>query len=165
MKQVHHQKKLTLADTELNAKLEALLHQHKLKVTAIRLLILKTLLEQDGYLTVDSLLKAIWHRYSDQKVSLSGVYGSIKKLVDAGVVQRCFIDGKYTYNYSGSCVPTDQLVEIASGRVFDLSHALLQQAKVQIAKEYGFNAENCRIELHAYPGDTDGVPLDKPLTS
>lgn len=147
-----------LAECGADFELQERLNQHNLRVTLTRMIILRTLLEQQCQVTVDHLLKSIWERYPEGKISLSGVYGNLKKLADKGVVRRRCFGGKYLYSYTGSNMLVDQLVEVSSGRVFDLSHKMLQKAKAQIAREYGFCTENCRIELHAYPND-DAVSM------
>ena len=132
---------------------EKVLWQNQLKVTLTRVLILMILLEENRHFTVDAIIKEVWGRYPNSKTSSSGIYGCLRKLAEAGVVQRRSFDRKLTYSHTGLCGDNDQLVEVASGRVFDLNHETLKQAKAQIAREVGFCAEKCRIELRVYANE------------
>lgn len=158
MKPIHYKNASNLSEITIDTELQERLSQHNLRVTLARKLILRTLFKQDGHVTVDELLKSIWHQYPNNKMSLSGVYGNLKKMADSGVVRRRCFGGKYIYSYNGSSILADQLIEVASGRVVDLNHESLEKVKAQIAGQYGFSAENCRIELHAYPND-DAVSM------
>lgn len=116
------------------------------RVTYTRRIILSVLDQAQSHLTVEDIYRLI---QTTDEMSLSTIYSNIRGLVAAGVIERRQFQSKHSY-YSGShSQPQDQLVDIESGTVIEFRNAALDQLKADIAQEYGFSIEDCRVEFYS----------------
>jgi len=122
------------------------LHNHKLKFTPERAMILDAALRHDGLFEPDELvaqLKELTHR-----VSRATVYRTLAHLQDAGILKQVFFDNKQSYYevIAGRQVH-DYLICVATGKVIEFNSDKLKQLRDEICRQHGFAPLSHRFQI------------------
>lgn len=137
---------------ELSKSLEEICAERGMRMTEQRRVIARVLEESEDHPDVEEL-----YRRSvkvDSKISISTVYRTVKLFEDAGIIERHdFRDGRSRYE----TVPEehhDHLIDLKTGEVIEFHSPEIEALQERIAREYGFQLVDHRLELY-------GVPLKK----
>lgn len=144
-------------DKELGI-LRAHLKQARLKQTAQREAVLKSLLEGPRYVTTDALLAAAQKR--DKRLGYSTVYRCLKLFCECGLAkEHHFLYGKTCFEHGFDRAPHDYLVCKVCGLVQEFSNPLIQAVQEKVSKELDFKLQEHRVELYGTCSGCQG-PLD-----
>lgn len=131
---------------------EALCHQHGLRITEQRRVIAQVLSDADDHPDVEKLharAAAI-----DPGISIATVYRTVRLFEEAGILDRHdFGDGRARYEP----VPEahhDHLIDVETGKVIEFVDPELEALQKQIAEKLGYRLVDHRMELY-------GVSLDR----
>ena len=84
----------------------------------------------------------------DPKISIATVYRTMRLLEDAQVIEKLdFRDGRARYEENRE-EHHHHLIDIKSGEVFEFKDDELEEIKVRIAKELGYQIIGDRLELY-----------------
>src|SRR2546426_12652112 len=129
------------------------LHNHKLKFTPERAMILDAALRKDGLFEPDELvshLKKLGHR-----VSRATVYRTLAHLQDAGILKQVFFDNRQSYyEVIAGRQAYDYLICVATGRVIEFNSEKLRKLRDEICREHGF--EPLSHQFHIYGLSAEG---------
>lgn len=119
-----------------------------LRLTYARRTILSILAQAGAHLTADEIYRHVLKEDAGTTLSVSSIYGNTKALVEAGVIEVRKFQTKQSYYSSLHADTQDQLIDTESGQVIEFRNAALDKLKAAIAKEYGYNIADCRVELY-----------------
>lgn len=136
----------SLPTTHAKTSLERKCLQRGVRISATRCTILNILEQSKKYLTVEDIYRYSLRNGAD--FSLSTIYTNTRRLANAGVIQRRNFKSKQSYYAVKVYEPRDQLTDIESGEVIEFRNKSLDKLKAEMAREYGFNIEGCRVELY-----------------
>ena len=127
-------------------RIEAQCRAKGLRLTGQRRLIAQVLSEMRDHPDVIALHQRVMAR--DDRVSLSTVYRTVKRLEEEGVLARHeFRDGRARYE-KASKRHHDHLIDNATGRVIEFSSPEIEQLQEEIARRMGYRLVGHRLELY-----------------
>src|SRR5258708_5730532 len=114
------------------------LHNHKLKFTPERAMILDAALRKDGLFEPDELVSQL--KDVTNRVSRATIYRTLAHLQDAGILKQVFFDNKQSYYevIAGRQVH-DYLICVATGKVIEFNSEKLKQLRDEICRQHGFS--------------------------
>jgi Fur family transcriptional regulator, ferric uptake regulator len=123
------------------------LHNHKLKFTPERAMILDAVLRKSGLFEAEGLaadLKNLKHR-----VSRATVYRTLSHLQDAGVLKQVFFDNKQSYyEVVAGRRNSDYLICMETGKVIEFDSEKLRQLRDEICRQHGFEPLSHRFHIY-----------------
>lgn len=119
-----------------------------LRLTFARRTILSILEQAGAHLTADEIYRHVLKDDIDTTLSVSSIYGNTKMLVQAGVIEVRKFQSKQSYYSALHTDSQDQLIDTESGQVIEFQNKVLDKIKAEIAAEYGYSVESCRVELY-----------------
>ena len=122
------------------------LHNHKLKFTPERAMILDAALRKDGLFEPDELVTQL--KDVTNKVSRATIYRTLAHLQDAGILKQVFFDNKQSYYevIAGRQVH-DYLICVATGKVIEFNSEKLKQLRDEICRQHGFSPLSHRFQI------------------
>ena len=127
-------------------RIEAQCREKGLRLTGQRRLIAQVLSEMRDHPDVTELHQRVVAR--DDRVSLSTVYRTVKRLEEEGVLARHeFRDGRARYE-KASKRHHDHLIDSATGRVIEFSSPEIERLQEEIARRMGYRLVGHRLELY-----------------
>ena len=127
-------------------RIEAQCRAKGLRLTGQRRLIAQVLSEMRDHPDVMALHQRVVAR--DDRVSLSTVYRTVKRLEEEGVLARHeFRDGRARYE-KASKRHHDHLIDRATGRVIEFSSPEIERLQEEIARRMGYRLVGHRLELY-----------------
>jgi Fur family transcriptional regulator, ferric uptake regulator len=122
------------------------LHQHNLRWTPQRKLILEEFLSFEGHIEIEALHKKISTHYPD--LGIATLYRTIKLLTDCDLVEaHSFKNGKKVYERKFHVRHHDHLFCIRCEKTIEFEHPLIEKYQIQICEQHGFVLKNHRMEL------------------
>src|SRR2546423_6262394 len=113
------------------------LHNHKLKFTPERAMILDAALRKDGLFEPDELVSQL--KDVTNRVSRATIYRTLAHLQDAGILKQVFFDNKQSYyEVIAGRQGHDYLICVATGKVIEFSSDKLRKLRDEIARQHGF---------------------------
>jgi len=122
------------------------LHNHKLKFTPERAMILDAALRKDGLFEPDELVSQL--KNVTNRVSRATIYRTLAHLQDAGILKQVFFDNKQSYYevIAGRQVH-DYLICVATGKVIEFNSEKLKQLRDEICRQHGFSPLSHRFQI------------------
>jgi Fur family transcriptional regulator, ferric uptake regulator len=122
------------------------LHNHKLKFTPERAMILDAALRKEGLFEPDELVTQL--KDVTNKVSRATIYRTLAHLQDAGILKQVFFDNKQSYYevIAGRAVH-DYLICVATGKVIEFNSEKLKQLRDEICRQHGFSPLSHRFQI------------------
>jgi Fur family ferric uptake transcriptional regulator len=129
------------------------LHQHHLKFTPERAMILDTALRREGLFAPEQLVEDLKGKAG--RVSRATVYRTLAHLQDAGILKQVFFDNKQSYYEVIAGRQThDYLICVETGRVIEFNSEKLRQLRDEICKAHGFAPLSHRFQIFGIgPGE------------
>lgn len=127
--------------------LEALCHAKGLRITGQRRVIVQILMDADDHPDADELHSMV--RKVDRSISIATVYRTLQVLEQMNIVaKRDFGDGRARYEISvGQRDHHHHMIDIESGEVIEFYNQELEDLKMRIADELGFDLVDHHLEL------------------
>jgi Fur family ferric uptake transcriptional regulator len=122
------------------------LHNHKLKFTPERAMILDAALRKEGLFEPDELVSQL--KNVTNRVSRATIYRTLAHLQDAGILKQVFFDNKQSYYevIAGRQVH-DYLICVATGKVIEFNSEKLKQLRDEICRQHGFSPLSHRFQI------------------
>ncbi len=118
-----------------------------LKMTNPRKVILKVLSEAEDHPSVDEVYERA--KKIDKTVSIATVYRTISLLDELGlVVRHDFQENFSRYEINNEDEHHHHLMDVDSGKVIEFQNEELEELKVRIAKELGYELVDHTLELY-----------------
>jgi Fur family ferric uptake transcriptional regulator len=127
-------------------RIEKLCKDKGLKMTGQRQVIAKVVSESDDHPDVEQ----IYARATkiDPKISVATVYRTMRLFEDFGIIEKLdFKDGRARYEES-SMDHHHHLIDIRTGRVIEFKNQELEEIKIKIAKDLGYDLVDHTLELY-----------------
>ena len=122
------------------------LHNHKLKFTPERAMILDAALRKEGLFEPDELVTQL--KNVTNRVSRATIYRTLAHLQDAGILKQVFFDNKQSYyEVIAGRVGHDYLICVASGKVIEFNSEKLRQLRDEICRQHGFAPLSHRFQI------------------
>lgn len=149
---------------DMNPDLLRLIHQHGLRLTPQRKLILDVIHQSGGHLTIDQIYRRV--RIQNEGVNLATVYRNLDVLCDLRLVVAADMGGGIrVYEIAGE-QPHHHLVCRSCGAIVQIDHSLVIQMFRQIERYYQFSIDmdhmalfglcaRCRVENEACATPSD----------
>src|ERR1044071_869637 len=120
-----------------------------LKYTPERAHILDAVVRMDGLFEVDQLRGTL--RKAGRRISKATVYRTIRRLQDAGIIQRVLFDGAGEAHYQlvYGRTPQDLLIRLDTGRVEETAAPELVAPRDRLCHERGREARGHRFQVFA----------------
>lgn len=127
--------------------LEALCHEKGLRITGQRRVIAQTLVEADDHPDAEELHDRV--RGVDGTISIATVYRTLQLLEKLNIVaKRDFGDGRARFEISMTQRDHHHhMIDIESGEVIEFYNQELEELKVRIADELGYDLVDHHLEL------------------
>lgn len=120
----------------------------KLRLTKQLRIILNIIYHSDDHPTVDLIFERALKL--SKSISKATVYRSVKKLVELDVVEKQdFGLGKFHYEIVRE--HHHHLIDTNSGRIIEFASAELEELKEKIARNFGFELINHRLDMYVVP--------------
>ena len=130
-----------------------------LRWTAQRRLILDTLIEMNGHVTVPALLEVV--RELDPHVGLATVHRAMRLFVESGVVdEHQFGDAFAHFEVVSQNAHHDHLVCTQCGRISEFEEPLIERLQTRVAERYDFTIVHHRHVLYGLCSDCQGEPSE-----
>ncbi|WP_336072289.1 Fur family transcriptional regulator [Nitratireductor rhodophyticola] len=137
-------------------RIETACRERGIKLTGQRKLIAEVLSGSRGHPDVPELHRRVTEH--NPRISLSTVYRTLKRLEQAGILERhTFLDGRDRYEDAGK-KHHDRLIDMVTGKVIEFSSPEIERLQSEIASDLGFRLVGHRLELY-------GEPLDQASSS
>jgi len=128
-----------------------------LRWTAQRRLILDTLLEMNGHVTVPGLLEVV--RRLDPNVGLATVHRAMRLFVESGVVdEHQFGDAFTHFEVVNADSHHDHLVCTQCGSINEFEEPLIEQLQARVAERYAFDIVHHRHVLYGLCAECQADP-------
>lgn len=141
---------MALSSTELsqlNARLEAYMQQHRLRSTAQRRLVTDTFFRSEGHISIDDLFQEV--RRQDRRVGYATIYRTLKLLKDIGLAhERHFGDGVSRYEVAHEDEHHDHLICTVCQRIIEFEDPKIEALQEALARQHGFVLQGHRHELY-----------------
>src|SRR5712675_524227 len=129
------------------------LHNHKLKFTPERAMILDAALRKDGLFEPDELVSQL--KDVTNRVSRATAYRTLAHLQDAGILKQVFFDNRQSYyEVIAGRQAYDYLICVATGRVIEFSSEKLRKLRDEICRQHGF--EPISHQFHCFGVSPEG---------
>ncbi len=133
----------------MQEKIEKMCVEKGLRMTEQRRVIARVLSTANDHPDVEEL-----HRRAfaiDKKISIATVYRTVSLLEEAGIIERHdFRDGRSRFEQLSED-HHDHLIDMNSGKIIEFSDSRIEELQKEIAKKYGFNLIDHRLELYCVP--------------
>ncbi len=130
-------------------RIERLCAEHGMRMTGQRRVIARVLSEADDHPDVEEV-----HRRAhaqDERISLSTVYRTVRRLEEAGILERHdFGDGRARYEPAHH-VHHDHLIDVKTGQVIEFRNEQIERLQERVAEELGYRLTGHRLELFGTP--------------
>lgn len=128
-----------------------------LRWTAQRRLILDTLMEMNGHVTVPALLEVV--RKLDPHVGLATVHRAMRLFVESGVVdEHQFGDAFAHFEVVSENTHHDHLVCTECGRISEFEEPLIERLQTRVAERYAFTIVHHRHVLYGLCSECQAAP-------
>src|SRR6476646_10772370 len=92
---------------------------------------------------------------TDDKISISTVYRTVKLFEDAGIIERHdFREGRARYETMRDS-HHDHLINLRDGKVIEFTSEEIEKLQAEIARKLGYKLVDHRLELYCVPLDDD----------
>jgi len=133
----------------MTSRLEELCVQSGLRMTEQRRVIARVLSDADDHPDVEQVYKRAMD--IDNRISLATVYRTIRRLEEAGILERhAFRDGRSRYEETTE-EHHDHLINVQTGEVIEFVDPELEELQERIAKRHGLRLVDHRLELYGIP--------------
>lgn len=124
------------------------LRARSLKLSTVRISIVRAALEYDGHFSVEDLVRVL-HANGVRDAHLATVYRAIPLMVEAGLVQPALVRQGDRQHYEAVFEQEhhDHLVCTACGRIVEYQSEALEALQREIAARYGFELDDHVHEL------------------
>ncbi|QKP78649.1 transcriptional repressor [Methyloligella sp. GL2] len=130
-------------------RLERQCAQHGMRMTGQRRVIARVLSESEDHPDVEEV-----HRRAsahDDRISLSTVYRTLRRMEEAGILERHeFGDGRARYE-SAHHKHHDHLIDVKTGKVIEFRNEQIERLQEAVARELGYRLTGHRLELFGTP--------------
>ncbi|MFD0985633.1 Fur family transcriptional regulator [Methyloligella solikamskensis] len=130
-------------------RIERLCAENGLRMTDQRRVIARVLSNADDHPDVEEV-----HRRAhaqDQRISLSTVYRTVRRLEEAGILERHdFGDGRARYEPAHHA-HHDHLIDVNTGQVIEFRNEQIERLQERVAEELGYRLTGHRLELFGMP--------------
>lgn len=130
-------------------RIERLCAEQGMRMTGQRRVIARVLSEADDHPDVEEV-----HRRAhaqDERISLSTVYRTVRRLEEAGILERHdFGDGRARYEPAHH-VHHDHLIDVKTGQVIEFRNEQIERLQERVAEELGYRLTGHRLELFGTP--------------
>ena len=120
----------------------------KLRLTKQLRIILNVIYNSDDHPNVDTIFERAVKL--SKSISKATIYRCLKKLVEIDVVEKQDF-GLGRFHYEIVRYHHHHLIDTTSGRIIEFTSPELEELKKKIAKDYGFELINERLDLYAIP--------------
>lgn len=118
-----------------------------LKMTNPRKVILKVLSEAQDHPSVDEVYERA--KKEDKSISIATVYRTMSLLDELGlVVRHDFQENFSRYEINNEDDHHHHLIDVDTGKVLEFQNEKLEELKIQIAKELGYELVDHTLELY-----------------
>lgn len=117
-----------------------------LRWTESRRMVLSTMVANESHITVVDLHKRLWKQ--GYRISIATIYRVLSQFESADIVWQHNFRGGRSYYEIVSVKPHDHLIDVDSGTVIEFHNPDLDALKATIAREYGYELVDCRVELY-----------------
>lgn len=117
-----------------------------LRTTELREALLGILRENADFQFSLDIHKALYDR--GVRVSLTSVYRNLEVLCAQHLAKKRSFDGRRNLFAAMEFEGPDHIIEAETGRVVDIHCDRLTLLKQELAEYYGFDADNCHVEIH-----------------
>ncbi len=123
------------------------LHDHKLKYTLERRVVLEVIERFDRPFEAEELLLAL--RREQHRVSKATVYRTLKQLVECQLINQIFFGtGKQSYyDFLGTQRGHNHLVDVQTGKIIPFASPEIALLRDRIAQEMGFTPVSHRFQI------------------
>jgi Fur family ferric uptake transcriptional regulator len=133
------------------------LHQHKLKFTPERAMILDAALRKEGLFEPEGLVGEL--KQLGRRVSRATIYRTLGHLQDAGILKQVFFDNKQSYyELIAGRQPNDYLICLATGKVIEFNSEKLRQLRDEICRQHGFEPLSHRFQIFGISPEGKTMP-------
>ncbi|ODA67873.1 Ferric uptake regulation protein [Methyloligella halotolerans] len=133
----------------LETRIERLCAEHGMRMTGQRRVIARVLSQADDHPDVEEV-----HRRAhaqDARISLSTVYRTVRRLEEAGILERHdFGDGRARYEPAHHA-HHDHLIDVNTGQVIEFRNEQIERLQERVAEELGYRLTGHRLELFGMP--------------
>ena len=116
-----------------------------LKMTGQRRLILQVLTDSSDHPSVEDVYQRA--RNQDPSISIATVYRTLHLLDEMNLVQRHDFNENYS-RFEVNLEHHHHLIDLETGKVIEFQNEALEDMKVRIAKELGYELVDHRLELY-----------------
>lgn len=116
-----------------------------LKMTGQRRLILQVLTDSSDHPSVEDVYQRA--RNQDPSISIATVYRTLHLLDEMNLVQRHDFNENYS-RFEVNLEHHHHLIDLETGKVIEFQNEALEDMKVRIAKELGYELVEHRLELY-----------------
>ena len=130
----------------MNSRIEKLCIDRGLKMTEQRRVISRVLSSASDHPDVEEIFRR--SAAIDPKISIATVYRTMRLLEDANVIERLDLrDGRARYEENRD-EHHHHLIDVKTGSVIEFKSEELEQLKIKIAEELGYEIIGDRLELY-----------------
>ncbi|XSG83152.1 MAG: Fur family transcriptional regulator [Methyloligella sp. ZOD6] len=130
-------------------RIERLCAEKGMRMTDQRRVIARVLSEADDHPDVEEVHRRAHAR--DGRISLSTVYRTVRRLEEAGILERHdFGDGRARYEPAHHA-HHDHLIDVKTGQVIEFHNEQIERLQERVAEELGYQLTGHRLELFGTP--------------
>lgn len=131
------------------SRIEHLCAKKGMRMTEQRRVIARVLSEADDHPDVEEVHRRAHAR--DRRISLSTVYRTVRRLEEAGILERHeFGDGRARYEPAQHS-HHDHLIDVKTGQVIEFRNEQIERLQERVAEELGYRLTGHRLELFGTP--------------
>lgn len=138
-------------ETSVPTRIEELCVEKKLKMTAQRRVIARTISSANDHPDVEEIYRRASEE--DPNISIATVYRTVRMFEEVDIIEKHdFGDGRARYEEAGDD-HHDHLIDIRSGKVIEFHNEAIEKLQEEVAKKLGYKLVDHRLELYAIPID------------
>jgi Fur family ferric uptake transcriptional regulator len=131
------------------SRIERLCAENGMRMTGQRRVIARVLSEAEDHPDVEEVYRRA--NESDSRISLSTVYRTVRRMEEAGILERHeFGDGRARYEPAHN-THHDHLIDVKTGEVIEFRNEQIERLQETVAKELGYRLTGHRLELFGTP--------------
>lgn len=134
-----------------NISIEKICLEKGIKLTENRKLVAKIISQSADHPDVEELFARV--SKVNKKIGIATVYRAVKMFEELGLITRHDFQGKGRARYETNHDDDhhDHLVDIASQEVYEFFNQELEDLKIKIAKDFGYELVGHKLELYCKP--------------
>ncbi|MFT4718173.1 MAG: Fur family ferric uptake transcriptional regulator [Rickettsiales bacterium] len=146
----------------MTSKIEKICGERNVKLTKSRKIIAQVLSESNDHPSVEE----IWSRVSkiSPNIGIATIYRTLKIFEENNIIAKHnFGEGRIRYEEINEDDHHDHLVDVQSGNIIEFYNEEIELLKKKIARDFGYELVDHRLELYVVPLEKSGSDSDPHL--